>query len=351
MIMRTAIVLASLPVLAAAVVGAMLVARPSLDHYRRNQPPAADRAADELLATFMGTSTILFDDGRTAIMTDGFFSRPSLWKLATRRLEPDECRIREALEKANVRGLDAVLVAHSHHDHAMDSATVVALKGGSLVGSPSTRNVAIGQGKGGIAIVPIEAGRRVAYGAFHVTAFRSPHSPTRLFRFPGDIPENFDSPAWVWDYREGGSYSFLIEHRDGRVLVHPSANHRPAMYAGVRADVVFLGIGQLEKQSDDFVERYWCNVVRQTGADLVIPIHWDDFTRPLVEPLPAMPLLMGDVDEAMERIAWLAQRDNVAMTTMPLFKPVDVLGAASRRSPARPAKVASPCGSVVAPSP
>ena len=47
---------------------------------------------------------------------------------------------------------------------------------------------------------------------------------------------------------------------------------------------LLLAIGGLGAQSPDFVERYWHETVEATGAKLVIPIHWDDFLRPVDAP-------------------------------------------------------------------
>ncbi len=81
-------------------------------------------ATGRLTARFLGTATIVLDDGETSIMTDGFFSRPGKWQLLTGKIGPDAARIDHALSRANVSRLAAVLVAHSHYDHAMDSAAV-----------------------------------------------------------------------------------------------------------------------------------------------------------------------------------------------------------------------------------
>ena len=42
-----------------------------------------------LTARFFGVSTILLSDGNTAIMTDGFFSRPGAGKLLFGKIAPD----------------------------------------------------------------------------------------------------------------------------------------------------------------------------------------------------------------------------------------------------------------------
>ena len=38
---------------------------------------------------FAGVSTLVFDDGETAVMTDGFFSRPRFSKVAFLKIAPD----------------------------------------------------------------------------------------------------------------------------------------------------------------------------------------------------------------------------------------------------------------------
>ena len=44
---------------------------------------------------FLGVTTLLFDDGETAILTDGYFSRPAFATLA--RLEPNSAVISSSL--------------------------------------------------------------------------------------------------------------------------------------------------------------------------------------------------------------------------------------------------------------
>ena len=65
--------------------------RPDLDRYAdRFDVPAAE---DGLSVTFLGVSSLLLDDGSSAILTDGFFSRPPMLSVLARRLAPDLPRI------------------------------------------------------------------------------------------------------------------------------------------------------------------------------------------------------------------------------------------------------------------
>src|ERR1700720_3322222 len=100
--------------------------RPVLEDFaKRFDVPPAD-AGTPLTVTWLGVATLLISDGESALMTDGFFSRPSLAAVAVKRVEPSLERIIGCLERARVRTLDAVIPVHTHYDHVLDSAVVAA---------------------------------------------------------------------------------------------------------------------------------------------------------------------------------------------------------------------------------
>jgi L-ascorbate metabolism protein UlaG (beta-lactamase superfamily) len=295
---------------------------PSFEPYRRLEVTSTAAPGASLRVMFLGVTTILFNDGETAVMTDGFFSRPSLIRTFLCRIEPDDARITYALDKANVTGLAAVLTGHSHHDHGMDSPEVAKRTDALLIGSESTANIARGMDFPPDRIRTIAGGETFTFGRFKVTAIKSSHSPDG--HFMGNIAAALVPPARVWEYKEGGSYSYLIEHDGRRILVHPSANYLPGFLNGVHADVVFLGIGRLGKQDDQFAKDYWREVVKATDAKVIVPIHWDDFTRPLDQPLLPAPPLLDDFEHGMETVVQLAAEDHRTIRFLPLFGSVDV---------------------------
>lgn len=83
--------------------------------------------------------------------------------------------------------------------------------------------------------------------------------------------------------------------------------------AGVSADVVYLGVGQLGVQSQDYIERFWRETVQAVGARQVVLIHWDDFFHPLTQPLRALPYAGDDLDVTMRVLGRLAERDGLAL--------------------------------------
>lgn len=299
---------------------------PSLDQFSQYQMKPSQDSREGLNAQFFGVTTIQIDDGKTAIMIDGFFSRPGLLQLLFGDLEPDQARIKTALQKSSFTKLAAVLVSHSHYDHAMDAAVVAAQKKAKLIGSQSTANIGHGFRKEGKEVLPPEDIRVpihdeiLRFGDFSVQFFESPHSPDPPYR--GIITGPLQTPAPVSSYLEGGNYSFLLRHERGNILVHPSANYKQYLFRDVKADIVFLSIGLLGKQSESFATQYWEEVVHKTGAKLVIPIHWDDLSRSLDKPLLPMPYLFDNFNVAMERLIKLAAKDGVKLRLMPLFQAI-----------------------------
>jgi len=287
--------------------------RPDIDDYRdRFDVPAAE-SDSALSVTWLGVSTVLVDDGTSALMTDGFFSRPGLLDVGLRRLAPSESRIDYCLNRAGVNRLAAVLPVHTHFDHVLDSAVVAQRTGARLVGGESAANVARGQGLPPESIFVATPREELTLGPFGVTLVESHHCPPD--RFPGEITEPVVPPAKASAYRCGEAWSTLIHHApsDRRLLIQGSAGFLPGALDGRRAEVAYLGVGQLGVQPREYITRYWEETVAAVGARRVVLIHWDDFFRPLSEPIRALPYAGDDLDVTMRVLSRLAERDGVAL--------------------------------------
>ena len=273
------------------------LAHPHLDRYSDLFEAPAPTGHAGLRVTFLGVSTLLIENGTTAIMTDGFFSRPGKLLVLGGHIAPNRPMIKAALDQAGVTKLAAVFCAHSHYDHALDAPVVAELTGAMLVGSESTANIGRGCELPEEQIHVVTPGEPMMFGAFTVTLTESIHSPNA--HFEGTIDEPLFPPAKASAYSMGECYSIRIEHGRRAILVHASANAIPRSLTGQRAEVVYLGIAPLGKQPDAFLENYWRDVVEQVGAKRVVAIHWDDFFLPLDGPLKPLPHFADDFDRSM----------------------------------------------------
>ena len=297
--------------------------RPDIGGYRDRFDVPSAAPDSEPTVTWLGVSTLLVRDGATALLTDGFFSRPGLLDVGLGRIRPSLPRIDESLQRAGIDQLAAVLPVHTHFDHVMDSAVVAERTGAVVVGGESAANVARGQGLPDSRIVVAEPAAGIDFGDFGVTLIESEHCPPD--RFPGTITEPIVPPVRTTAYRCGEAWSTLIHHRPSgrRLLIQGSAGFRPRALEGQRAEVAYLGVGQLGVQPVGYIEQYWDETVRMVGARTVVLIHWDDFFRPLTAPLRALPYAGDDLDVTMRVLGARAEHDGVALHLPQLWHHAD----------------------------
>jgi L-ascorbate metabolism protein UlaG (beta-lactamase superfamily) len=304
---RTAIVTAAVVVIGTVAVVLLWRDRASLEDITWPPYPFIEPRIDAVTMTWLGTTTILFDDGETQILIDGFFSRPSIFDVTLRRpVSSNSATINRVMDEYRMRRLAAIIPAQSHWDHAMDVGALANRSSASILGSESTANIARGAGVPEDQILVAEPGASYTFGNFVVTMIVSPHGPVGWggsVPMAGTIDEPLEQPAPVQAYREGQSYSIVITHPHGTTVVHASGGFIENGLDDVAADVVILGVGLVEGLGRDYVEKYWQAVVTSTRAKHVFPVHFDDPTRPFGEVIP-YPRVLGNFITTAQ---WLEQ--------------------------------------------
>jgi L-ascorbate metabolism protein UlaG (beta-lactamase superfamily) len=282
---------------------------------------------------FTGTSTLLFSDGETAWMVDGWFSRFGPMALVQGTIAPDLAAIERGLARNEVDRLAFVIPVHSHFDHAMDAPEVAKRTGAILWGSESTANIGRGWGldEGQIRVAVDREPVRV--GQFTITLIETNH-----FEFPdakiGEqalanprISEPLTPPVATFDYRVGQPYAIHVAHPRGSILIQASAGYQAGGLVGFDADILFLGIGGIGSQTLDYREAYWRETVTPSGARDVILIHWDTLTGPIEGPFTgevrALTMLSGGTDETRAFLEGkLSEHPELRFKTLPRYDEV-----------------------------
>lgn len=304
---RTAITITSIIVVGAVALVWLWRDRESLDAIEWQPYPHIEPTLDAVTMTWLGVTTLLFDDGQTQVLIDGFFSRPSLADLVLGRpVESDAATINYVLDEYRMRRLAAIVPAHSHYDHAMDIGAIANRSSASILGSETTANIARGAGVPEDQIIVATSGEEYSFGQFTVTLINSTHAPIGWggsIPYDGTIDEPLSTPAPLSAWRVGKSYSIIVAHPHGTTLVQGSAGFLDNALDGVRADVVMLGVGLLEGLGRDYVEKYWQALVTTTGAGHVIPFHFDDYSQPFGE----IALYPRALDNFVDTAEWLEE--------------------------------------------
>jgi len=216
-----------------------------------------------------------------------------------------------------------VLPVHTHFDHAMDSAAVAERTGARIVGGTSAVQIGRGAGLSDDRLTVVTPGEPITLGAYDITLIEAEHCPPD--RFPGVIREPIVPPVKVSAYKCGEAWSTLVHHRpsDRRMLIVGSAGFVRGALVGQHAEVVYLGVGQLGLQPEEYIVDYWTETVRTVGARRVVLVHWDDFFRPLHKPLRALPYAGDDLDVSMRVLSRLAEEDGVSLHLPTLWQRCD----------------------------
>lgn len=301
----------------------LLIVQDNLDEVAHlfEEPVIGNPAFGTVTVQNLGNVNLLFDDGETAILIDGWFTRPGTFETLLMDLSPDEAAIDAALKRAGISKLAAVIPVHSHYDHAMDSPLVAMKTGAVLIGSRSTGNIAKGLDFGERKFREVGDSGIFTFGKFTIRLLKSKH-----FTFPNAALGGKDKdsevinaplipPVGAFAYKMGGAYAIFIDHPNGSALVQGSAGFIEGQLAGEKADVVFLGIGGVAGQTEEYQNAYWTHVPAAVGAKKVFPVHYDSFTHPLAD-VPELPNLMLDKVLGLQSIAgikWVEAKADTAM--------------------------------------
>ena len=283
-----ALVLLTLAVIAVVVVVRLWQDRHSIEDIGWPTADVVSEATDMVTVTWLGTSSLLFDDRETQILIDGNFTRLNPCKIALfLPVSSDIATINYALAEFRMDRLAAIVPVHSHFDHAMDVGHVANRTNAVILGSESTANIARG------AQVPVDQyqilaeGETRQFGDFTIRLLASRHAPIKPGGegpwFPGTIDEPLRQPASVHEWKEGVVWSVFIGHPRGTTLIQGSGGFIEGKLEGQSADVVMLGIAGLVGLGKEYVTKFWNETIPATGATRIMAIHYDDFTAPFGE--------------------------------------------------------------------
>jgi L-ascorbate metabolism protein UlaG (beta-lactamase superfamily) len=216
---------------------------------------------------WLGVAGIELRVNKKILAIDPFFTRPPAWHLCFGRVVPNHELITE-----NMPDCDYVLVTHAHYDHVMDVPDIVRNTGATALGSPNTCQLLAVCGVPQQQIRRIQGGDQFTLGSFRVEVLMAQHIRTPGF-LPGPLPPNLQPPLRLRDYRMDRCFSFLIEVGGLRLLDWCGIRSEPAP----PADVLFVA----PHGASPFFEALF-HAVRPR---LVVPVHWEDFFRPLSKPV------------------------------------------------------------------
>jgi L-ascorbate metabolism protein UlaG (beta-lactamase superfamily) len=258
-------------------------------------PRAADLPAG-LELEWLGTAGFRLSYQGQHVLIDPYRTRLSLRALLRGRAVASDARCLTTLPDPL-----AILVGHTHFDHALDVPALAARAGCPVYGSSSLAQLMKISGCAHLA-VSVEPHRRYEVGPFEITFVPSRHS--RL-------------AAGLWTPSDG---EFTCEHTDE---LTPSA-YRCGQVWGIHvavAGVRFYHQGSCDLIDDEirdrgvdyllagiagrrFTARYWERLLSRLEPRVVVPHHFDDFFRPVDAPFAySLNVNLGALPDEIGRVS------------------------------------------------
>lgn len=213
----------------------------------------------------------------TVIWIDPYVTRLSKASLAFRRTVPSsQAAVDRWIDRA-----DAVLVGHTHFDHALDVPAIARRWGCQVYGSSSLRTLMGLHGLADATIV-VEPKRAYEVGPFRFHFVPSVHSKLQLglgIPYSGELTCDHVDELVPQAYKCGQVWGIAIEVAGMRFYHQGSADLLEDEVIDRGVDMFLCGISGRR-----FTPRYVERVLHALDPKLIVASHYDDFFRPLDVP-------------------------------------------------------------------
>ncbi|MGA4838337.1 MBL fold metallo-hydrolase [Streptomyces sp. G45] len=246
------------------------------------------RAAHGVSYRWLGTSGWRVDlqrRGETAtVLVDPYVTRFSTG-LFTGAFDPaTRLRTDQALVRRHAGTPEVICVTHTHWDHLNDVPYLAKSTGARVIGTETTYHVlrSLGVDPGRISVV--KGGEVLAFDGYVVEVAASRHSRNGAYSYfaPGTLTAPpATAPRTISDLPEGDTLAFKVTP-DGApsALFTGASDFDERSFRGLAPDIAMLAVA-----STAATHRYVPRLLDALDRpDVVVPVHWDDFERPLSEP-------------------------------------------------------------------
>jgi L-ascorbate metabolism protein UlaG (beta-lactamase superfamily) len=230
--------------------------------------------------TWIGTAGFRFAYEGVVVWIDPYVTRLPLGALVRRRVVPaSDAAIARWIDRA-----DAVLVGHTHFDHALDVPAITRRFRCRAFGSRSLAQLMRLHGQAERAVV-VEPHRDYEVGPFRFHFVPSAHSKLQLglgIPYSGELTCEHVDHLTPQAYRCGQVWGIYLEVAGARFYHQGSADLIDDELTDRDVDYFLCGISGRR-----FTPRYVERIVARLRPRAIVPMHYDDFFRTLPAPTDA----------------------------------------------------------------
>lgn len=217
------------------------------------------------------------------LFIDPYVSRVPLSAVLRRQpAVPDPAMVERFIVPAAGSEVVAVLVGHTHWDHAVDAPAICKRFASKAYGSSSLQQLMALHGLGEQTVV-VEPYRTYELGPFAVSFTPSAHSKLILglaVPFDGELSCDHLDALSPGAYRCGQVWGIRIDVAGASFYHQGSANLVDDALRTRGVDFFLAGVA-----GRGFTPNYWQRILGRLEPGTIVPTHYDDFFRPLSAPM------------------------------------------------------------------
>jgi L-ascorbate metabolism protein UlaG (beta-lactamase superfamily) len=259
---------------------------------------------------WLGTAGFELTCDGYVLLFDPYLTRASLARCITTRLHPNE-----ALLARHVPRADAIVLGHTHFDHALDAPAIAKRTGARVFGSRSAAYLCRASGVPAHQVEMVESDSHLPVarelGPFQIIFHPSAHAPILLGRIPfeGEIADCDAVPVRAKDYKCGAVFGVEVRVA-GRTIFHLGSAELVDTVPRIETDVALVCVAGWTS-TDRFPER----LSAKLHPRAIVLSHWDNFLLPLEAGAHALPAMQ--TGRLVDRL--LASNRDIHVGTLPLM--------------------------------
>lgn len=227
-----------------------------------NKPPQS-----ALIFRWLGAGGIEFHYQGVILLVDPFLTRPTLRELIFHPLQPNKALLKTTLPQA-----DFILITHPHYDHLMDVPEIMRYTTAQAFGSSYAVQIIQAGGIHPQRCHVVQPGTTLQAGSYSIQVLNGGHINVPFFTQKTSLP-HISNPRHAWDYQMDACFSYGLSTPPYNILIW----HNLRAANAPRANILFL--------NSEIAPTELKVLLTNIQPQYIVPIHWDNFFRPLDRPL------------------------------------------------------------------
>ncbi|MGC4805138.1 MBL fold metallo-hydrolase [Micromonospora sp. DT233] len=290
--------------------GALAAAAPAAPAGAAAPTPTRARRTGAASFRWWGTAGWRIDIGDRTVLVDPYLSRYDTGLFTGSFSEATPLTVAEDVLDRHVDRAATILVTHTHWDHFNDVPRIAQRTGARVFGTLTAYHLGLACGVPAGQLSPVKGGEVLSFGDHTVEVVGSLHSRNSSYSmaFPGVRVTRPQPPTTIADLPEGDTLAYQLRIADGPAVFFMGASDFVERdLAGLAPDVAMVALPS-SAATADYVPRLMAALDQPR---IVVPVHWDNFETPLVNPPTVAPADRARLDALVAAVRAAAPRTRV----------------------------------------